>query len=353
MILERTLYFAKSGHESDVLAVRRRASRIRVELGLAAGAISVRHGASDAPSVAWECRFATESAHQDDLEARGASDAFSAIRKEMQTHLERFERHVLRQDEPVDDAVPSFAPEELRFPNGARELAGFLYRPAGAGPHPAVVLNHGSGVTQGSSDISKPSVASVLVSFGIACFFPNRWGYGNSPGRYWRDDVTAPFGSHDYDRQLVRRLHDESGDVISALDFVSGLPEIDAEHVGVMGSSFGGTVSLLAAAKCDRFRCAVDFAGAAMNWEKTPRLRELMKQACRAIENPLFLIQASNDYSTAPTTELGAVLESHGKVYRAKVYPPFGATRDEGHWFERSGALVWRDDVHRFLERHL
>ena len=40
-----------------------------------------------------------------------------------------------------------------------------------------------------------------------------------------------------------------------------------------MGSSFGGINTLFAAAKTDRFRCAVEFAGAAMNWDRTPALR--------------------------------------------------------------------------------
>jgi hypothetical protein len=42
-----------------------------------------------------------------------------------------------------------------------------------------------------------------------------------------------------------------------------------------------------------------------------------------------------------------------GKSYEADVYPPFGITQDEGHWFERGGAVVWGADVRRFLERHL
>ena len=90
-----------------------------------------------------------------------------------------------------------------------------------------------------------------------------------------------------------------------------------------------------------------------MNWERTPRLRELMKQAARALTRPIFLIQAENDYSTRPTSELAAVLEDEGKAHLAKIYPPFGVTKDEGHWFERSGAVVWGRDVRVFLERNL
>src|SRR5207302_4854544 len=141
----------------------------------------------------------------------------------------------------------------------------------------------------------------LLMSWGIASFLPHRRGYGNSPGRAWREDVAAEPGTPDYDRQLAARLDAESDDVIAALAFVAALPDIRADHVGVMGSSFGGVNTLLAAAKTDRFRCAVEFAGAAMNWEKAPSLREKMLAAARSAKPPIFFIQAANDYSVAPT----------------------------------------------------
>jgi len=355
MLVERTLYFSKPGHAADVLDVRRRASRVRTDLGLPAGTIFVARGESDAPDVSWECRFSSEEAHRRDLDARDRSEAFSRIREEMQGHRARFERHFFARDGrgDVDLEGVSLAPEEHTFATSDAELKGFLYLPPGVGPFPAMILNHGSTVDHESTDLSKPAVASVLVSWGLACFFPNRWGYGRSPGRYWKEDVTAEFGTAEYDSQLVRRLHREANDVIAALDYVASLDAVDADHVGVMGSSFGGTVSLVAAAKCDRFRCGIDFAGAAMNWERTPRLRELMKQAVRALEIPIFLLQAANDYSTGPTEELGAVLEREGKTYAAKVFPPFGVTKDEGHLFERAGSVVWGPEVRQFLERYL
>jgi dienelactone hydrolase len=355
MFVERTLYFAKPGRVHDVLAVRRRASRVRLELGLPEGTIFVKAGEGDGPDVEWECAFPTLEAQRRDYEARGASDAFGRVRDEMVTLLDRFERHVARRESPPECVLEetSLRPAEHRFRSGDAELFAYFYVPPGDAPFPCVVLNHGSGVTQGSTDVSKPSVASVLVSWGIACFVPHRSGYGHSPGRYWREDVSAEFGTVEYDRELVHRLHREALDVVAALDYVSGLASIDRSRIGVMGSSFGGTVSLLAAAKCGRFRCGVDFAGAAMNWERTPHLRELMIQSVRALTVPIFLIQAENDYSTRPTKELAAVLESEGKAFEARVFPPFGANEDEGHWFERAGPLVWGPRVRDFLSRYL
>jgi len=202
---------------------------------------------------------------------------------------------------------------------GGEELTGYLYLPPGKGPFPCMVTNHGSGVTQGSTEICSPGIAAVLMSAGIASFRPNRRGYGESPGTPWREEVTAEFGTDDYDRQLAARLDRESDDVVAALAAVQGLEEIDPGHIGVMGSSFGGVVTLLSAAKTDGFRCAVDFAGAAMNWDRTPGLRQTMIAAAHRLSVPLFLIQSANDYSIRPTREIAAALEGTGKIVQARL----------------------------------
>jgi dienelactone hydrolase len=257
------------------------------------------------------------------------------------------------QGREVDLGGVPIVPRQVTFPSGEYELAGFLFLPPGAGPFACMVYNHGSGVHQGSDDLCKPSLAATLMSWGIAGFMPHRHGYGNSPGPGWRDEVTAEFGTEAYDAQLVARLDRESDDVVATLDFLHDLPEIQADHVGVLGSSFGGINTLLAASKTDRFRCAVEFAGAAMNWERTPRLREAMIAAAQKLTQPIFFIQAENDFSIGPTLELAAALEDTDKVVRATVFPAFGLSHWEGHLFERNGTMIWGPEVRRFLERWL
>jgi dienelactone hydrolase len=163
--------------------------------------------------------------------------------------------------------------------------------------------------------------------------------------------VTGEFGTAEYDAQLARRLEAESEDVVAALEFLERRPEVAPGRIAVLGSSFGGTVSLLAGARCGRFRCMIDFAGAAMNWERTPRLRETMTAAVRRLQVPIFLVQAVNDHSTAPTRELAAELAQLGRPHQARVFPAFGLTPDEDHAFARDGALLWGDAVRAFLDR--
>ncbi|WP_342362158.1 alpha/beta hydrolase family protein [Terrarubrum flagellatum] len=362
-IIERTHYFAKPGAAADVLATRRRACAVRLSLGLSPGEIFVKGQSGDGSEadVTWQCAFPDADAQARDLAARGASVDFEAVRATMRGLISRFERHVF---ESVDLALPSrlrdtpisghtIAPRQISFSSGGYALKGWLHLPPGEGPFPLVITNHGSGIDKGTEDTSRPGTALLLMSWGIASFLPHRRGYGASEGPGWREEVSAPYGTDEYDAQLAARLDRESDDVLRALDVVAALPEIDAKHIGVMGSSFGGTTTLLAASKSEKFTCAVEFAGAAMNWDRTPGLRKLMIEAAHRVTAPIFFIQAENDYSIRPTKELAQSLEGSGKVFQSRIYPQFGVNAHEGHLLESRGPSVWAADVRLFLERYL
>ena len=361
MVLERTTYTPKPGAFEAVMATRQAACGIRRDIGLAVGEIFVEEGADGTPDlVHWECRFANEAERQLDMDARARSDDFIRIRKTMQSYISDFERRVFRRaahpatvlrDVSLDGRA--IVPREVSFESDGRILNGYLYVPPGDGPFPCMITNHGSSIHQGTSDVCRPGTAAVLMSWGVASFLPHRRGYGNSPGPAWREEVSAEYGTEEYDAQLEQRLIDESRDVIAALGMLEAHPEIDAGHIGVMGSSFGGTVTLLAAADCPRFRCAVEFAGAAMNWERAPRLREAMLAAAQQLTQPIYFMQAQNDYSAAPTAELAASLEGTDKVCQSRIFPGFGLTKDEGHFLYGQGAAVWGAEVRRFLDQWL
>lgn len=360
MLYERTTYLPKAGSFQAVLETRQMACDVRRRLGLPPGEIFVEDTGTGNDLVHWECRFLSKDCYMRDRTVRDESPEFSQVRKQMGTRIDDFQRRVFvrakRQasvicDTPLID-VP-IVPQKYNFVSQNQNLTGYLYLPPGEGPFPCMVMNHGSGIEQGTWDISRPGSAAHFLSWGIAVFLPHRHGYGDSPGRPWRQDVSATFGTADYDEQLADRIDRESNDVVAAQKMLAEMPDIDADHIGVMGSSFGGTVTLLAASKSADFRCAVEFAGAAMNWEKTPGLRKLMTQAARQLTQPIFFAQAANDFSTAPTVELGQALEGTGKTFTAKVYPGFGLTHDEGHFFFGNGAAIWGNDIREFLDQWL
>jgi hypothetical protein len=101
MIVEVTNYYPRQGGLDAVLARRRRATAIRVALGLPPGRIMVRQE-GEGPLVRWECTFADAAAYAADRKARAGNPDFEASRKEMLALLERFERQVY---EVVPDAA--------------------------------------------------------------------------------------------------------------------------------------------------------------------------------------------------------------------------------------------------------
>lgn len=244
-------------------------------------------------------------------------------------------------------------PDRVNFPSGARTLTGYLYRPAGKGPFPCVVDNHGSQLPPGTADLSHPQTAAFFGTLGCAYLFPHRAGYGDSPGTPLAGDVTAPRGTAEHDAQMAARLRRENDDVIAALDFAAARPDLDAGRMVAMGSSLGGIHTLLALARDRRWRCGLDFSGGASQWKAHPVIREMLLEAARTLTAPVFLIQPENDFNIAPTEEIAALLGERGHPHDAAIFPAWGTDGAEAHRFCAAGQQIWGPRVAAFLERHL
>ena len=150
MLIERTHYYAKPGRAAEVLATRRRASEVRVALGLPHGRILAKaEPGADGPDVTWECEFPDAAAQAADLAARGQSPEFEAVRARMTALIDRFERLVLvgEDDHPTRDRP--VVPAEVHVPSGRGALAAYLYLPSGPRavprPRPESREHHPSG----------------------------------------------------------------------------------------------------------------------------------------------------------------------------------------------------------------
>jgi dienelactone hydrolase len=237
-----------------------------------------------------------------------------------------------------EDAGPP--PAIVAFPSGPRTLHGFLYRPAGDGPYPAVVYNHGSEAMPGD----RRDEAVFYVPHGFVLFVPHRRGQGRS------SDAGVYIGRLTDGARVVEELDAQTDDVIAAVEYVHSLPYVDAARIAVAGCSFGGIVSLLAAERGTGIEAAVDFAGGAMMWARTPELQARMKQAARAARAPVLFIQAENDFDTTPSRVLAEEMRSAGKPARVRIFPPNGSTHQEGHHLcYGSEAPPWGEEVLSFL----
>src|SRR5271166_6743500 len=119
-------------------------------------------------------------------------------------------------------SVAQSAPEEVVFNSGGRELHGFLWKPQGAGPFPAVLWNHGSEKLPGS----QPTLAGFYTAHSYVFFVPHRRGQGRSPGDYIQDQIERAPGNER--AQLMVALQEaEVSDVVAALDYLKSRPFVD------------------------------------------------------------------------------------------------------------------------------
>ena len=75
----------------------------------------------------------------------------------------------------------------------------------------------------------------------------------------------------------------------------------------------------------------------------------MLLERTAAITTPTTILQAENDYSTAPTAALAQVLAQNGVRHQARVYPAVGEGPADGHVFCALAGPVWGPDVRGFL----
>ena len=262
-------------------------------------------------------------------------------------------------------SAPSMVPQTVDFPSGKLHLKAYLWKPAGPGPFPAVLFNHGSGGNDADHTAGMPitQAACVLAPFfvkhGYVFFYPFRRGHGPSASQapfmqdvLRREEETK--GKEARQHLLFMLLTtDQLDDVMASLALLKTVPGVDAQRIAIIGHSFGGQLTLLAAERDKGIRAAATFAAAANSWEHSPELRERLLGAIRKANAAIMLTHAENDFSTAAGRALAAELERLHKPGVLKIYPAVGLTSEDGHNFLYEDIPAWESDVFEFLDRHV
>jgi len=124
--------------------------------------------------------------------------------------------------------APASAEELVRFMSAGRgeEIQGYLTRPKGAGPFPAVVLLH----TCLGLPANRRSIADALAGWGYVALFVDDF-----TTRGLKETCAVDFGP-------------AVADAYGALAFLSGLPFVDKTRIGAVGFSQGADTALKIAA---------------------------------------------------------------------------------------------------------
>lgn len=210
-------------------------------------------------------------------------------------------------------------PDTVHFPSrdGATELIGYLFEPASAGPHPAIVLLHGR-----SGPYS--SLAKGRYDAGTLSMRHRMW------GRYWAGHgyvallvdsfgprgYPAGFPKHSYqDRppevseQTMRPL-----DAYGALDFLRTRANVARDRIGVQGWSNGGmTVLATMAPNPPGLEHSTVESGFRAALALYPSCRIPSRQPDYRPYAPLLILVASEDDEVSP-----AVCQSFSAALKAK-----------------------------------
>jgi len=226
------------------------------------------------------------------------------------------------------------------------------------GANPAILLPHG-GPTWEARDtwysVAEGADVQALVSRGYIVLMPN------------------PRGSTGYGADFQRMNFQDLGggdlkDELYGLQFLLDTGYVDARRVGVYGSSYGGFMTLMLAARHpDKFAAAVDLYGP-LDWytmlkNADPWLSQYIRSLLgdperdrkiyeeespihyvQNIKAPTLVLQGVNDprVPKEETEQLVTILKTHGNTIDVVYYP------DEGHGFDKREHQI--DAVTRTIE---
>jgi dienelactone hydrolase len=250
-------------------------------------------------------------------------------------------------------------PDTVVVRSGTLQLRALVWRPKGNGPFPAVLFNHGRGLTPHTEGRVEgiTELGQVFTNHGYVFMALFRRGEDLSAnqGVFIGDLLErerAAKGDEAAKKLQVRLLEsDHLEDALAGLAFLRTLPEVDRRRVAVSGHLFGGSLALLVAERDNSLRAAVNFAGAAGSWEGSADLRERLVTVVGRLTAPVLFVYAANDFSVTPGKVLDAEMTRRSKVHQLKLFPPFGKTAEEGHWFVYLAVESWEHDVFGFLDR--
>ncbi|MFE4824980.1 alpha/beta hydrolase [Streptomyces sp. NPDC056704] len=117
-------------------------------------------------------------------------------------------------------------------------LRGWLYLPDGPGPHPAITMAHGFA---GVKEQRLPAFADVFVEAGFVVLLHDHRSFGDSDG-IPRNDIDPWQQIKDWRR---------------AISYLESRPEVDANRIGLWGTSYAGGHAIVLGATDRRLRCVV------------------------------------------------------------------------------------------------
>ncbi len=188
--------------------------------------------------------------------------------------------------------------ETLDYATNGSNASGFLARPRGDGPFPAVVvIQEWWGLNDNVKDI-----AGRFANEGFVAFAPD----------LYHGEVTS---EPDEAQKLMMQMDvpRASQELVKATEYLSQQPYVNGRGIGSVGFCMGGGLALTLATDAPLIKAAAPFYG--VNPQPIDRLQNL--------QGPVLAIYAEHDdFASAAVREaLQSAMEQFGKQLEVQVYP--------------------------------
>jgi len=230
-----------------------------------------------------------------------------------------------------------------------------VFRPAGEGPFPLVLMNHGT-----TRSVTERPFFPLLEFNAAALWFaekkytvvaPQRPGHGDTGGPYYEE--VAPCDDPQF-RDAGLAVAEADG---IALAYMTSQPFVQGDDVIVVGQSGGGWGSLaFASQNPPGLRAMINFAGGRTckeNPRAPERLIAIAAEFCRSVRAPMLWIYTQNDSFFPPelSKPMSEACRAAGAQLEYHLLPPF---EDNGHYFidVPKAIPIWAPIVTKFLAQH-
>ena len=188
----------------------------------------------------------------------------------------------------------------VKFPGQGATLEGYLAKPAGSGPHPALILIHrDEGLNEHLRDVARDYAKEGFVALAVDPLS--------------RRGGTASFASADAARQAIWMLDasELQADLDAAFAYLQFNAAVRKDRIGVTGFCWGGQHTFLYATANPGLKAAAVFYGT------TPPEEKLAQINCPVLGN----YGEADTRITSKVPETAELMKKYGKSYDPKIYP--------------------------------
>jgi carboxymethylenebutenolidase len=221
--------------------------------------------------------------------------------------------------------------QTITFSTGAAQLEGYLTRPQGEGPFPAIVVIHEMfGLNDNIRDIARRFAREGYMALAVDLFAG-----GN------RTICMMRF----IGQMMLKPLNNDSLDGLRAsLTYLENHRDVDPARLGAIGFCLGGGFAIAWACRDDRLKAIAPFYG--MN----PRPLSAVARLC-----PVVGSYPEKDITTAQAQKLDAALNQYNVPHDIKIYPEAKHSffNDQGESYDAGAATDSWQRVLGFFKEHI